>query len=84
MATSPSSYPVAELGRGYLDHWLLSSFGLGGLVFSCILFLPKPFAFTNKRIEELEVLLQSHVKILTEEHVSPNYARYGSLSLIEA
>lgn len=30
----------------------------------------QPFAFTNERIEELEVLLQSHLKLLTEEHVS--------------
>lgn len=29
-----------------------------------------PFTFTNERIEELEVLLQGHVKVLTEEHVS--------------
>jgi conserved oligomeric Golgi complex subunit 6 len=28
------------------------------------------FVFTNERIEELEVLLQSHLKLLTEQHVS--------------
>lgn len=30
----------------------------------------QPFVFTNERIEELEVLLQKHVKLLAEEHVS--------------
>ena len=29
----------------------------------------QPFVFTNERIEELEVLLQGHVKLLTDEHV---------------
>ena len=41
----------------------------------------QPFAFTNERIEELEVLLQGHVKALTEEHVSPKYTRGGFLQL---
>lgn len=33
-AKSASSTPAMERGVGYLDHWVLSSIGLGGLIFS--------------------------------------------------
>lgn len=42
----------------------------------------QPYPFTNERIEELEVLLQKHVKQLTEQHVRASVTMYNKLEFI--
>ncbi|KAF8526040.1 oligomeric complex COG6 [Hysterangium stoloniferum] len=65
--------PALEMCRRMADMNAKDSTGWEKSIFliNCLDYLQsimQPFAFTNERIEELEVLLQSHVKLLTEEH----------------
>ncbi|KIJ51335.1 hypothetical protein M422DRAFT_26752 [Sphaerobolus stellatus SS14] len=65
--------PALEMCRRMADLNTKDTTGWERNVFliNCLDYLQtvmQPFTFTNERIEELEVLLQGHVKILTEEH----------------
>ncbi|KAF8583843.1 oligomeric complex COG6 [Ramaria rubella] len=80
--------PSLEMCRRMADMNSKDTTGWERSVFliNCIDYLQstmQPFAFTNERIEELEVLLQSHVKLLTEEHYRRLLQASGLSSLIE-
>ncbi|KAF8518194.1 oligomeric complex COG6 [Gautieria morchelliformis] len=81
--------PALEMCRRMADMNSKDTTGWERSVFliNCLDYLQsimQPFVFTNERIEELEVLLQGHVKLLTEQHYQRLLQESGLLSLTEA